>query len=75
MLSVNLDTGPCWQNEHFLSVGPKKVLPSSYLKIHPIAVYLLVTAISLVKPLGFLKQAAGLQFLGAGSFPVERQLI
>ena len=44
------------KNQHFLSVGPKMVQNSNCLKIHPIAVFLLVTAISLVRPLGFLQQ-------------------
>ena len=54
---------------HFLSVDPKMMWPSNFLKIYPIALFLLVP-ISLVKPLGFLKQAGGLQFLAARSFPV-----
>ena len=36
ILSENMDTGPCWQNEHFLSDGPETVWPSDCLKIHTI---------------------------------------
>ena len=54
ILSVNLDIGPCWQNQHFLSVGPKRVHASSCLIIHPINVLLLMTSIGLVKPFRFL---------------------
>ena len=70
----NLDAGPCWLNQHYLSLGPKTVRLSSCLKIHPITVFLLTIAIALVKPLGFLKLAGGLQLLAARSFPLECQL-
>ena len=57
------------------SLGPKTVQLRSCLKIHPITVFLLMIAIALVKPLGFLKLAGGLQVLVTRSFPLECQLI
>ena len=41
----------------FLSVVPKAEWPSYCLKIHLNAVFLLLTVLALVQPLGFLKQA------------------
>ena len=58
----------------FLSVGHSRLGLSSCLKISPTAVFPLMTAISLVKTLGFLKQAGGLQQLAAASFPDECHL-
>ena len=74
ILSMKLDTGSCWQYYHFLSVGQSRLWLSSCLKISPIAVFLLMTAIALVKTLGFLKQAGSFQLLVARSFPLECQL-
>ena len=55
----------------FLSVGLKAVQPSNSLKVHPIAVFSLLTALTLLQPLRFLKQAGGSQVLAAGPFAVE----
>ena len=43
----------------FFSVGPKPVQPSNCLKINPIAIFLLLTALALLHPLGFLKPSVG----------------
>lgn len=43
----------------FPSVGPEKVQLSNWLKIHPIAVLLLLTVIALLHTFGFLKQGGG----------------
>ena len=43
----------------FFSVGPKVVQPSNCLKINPIAIFLLLTALALLHPLGFLKPSVG----------------
>ena len=43
----------------FFSVGPKAVQPSNCLKINPIAIFLLLTALALLHPLGFLKPLVG----------------
>ena len=55
----------------FLSVGLKAVWPSNCLKVYPIAVFSLLTALTLLQPLLFLKQAGGSQLLAAGPFAVE----
>ena len=39
----------------FFLVGPKVVWPSNCLKIHPVAIFLLLTALASLHPLGFLK--------------------
>ena len=49
-------------------------LPCNCLKIHPIAVFLLLLELALLHPLGFLKQVAGSQFLTLGPFAVECHL-
>ena len=58
-----------------LSVGPKAVRPSNYLKIYPADVFLLLTVIALFHPLGFLKQARSSQLLAMGPFEVESHLV
>ena len=50
------------------------VWPSNCLKIHSIAVFLLLPELALLHPLGFLKQAGGSQLLAVGSFAVECHL-
>lgn len=55
----------------FLSVGLKVVQPSNCLKVHPVAVFSLLIALTLLQPLRFLKQAGGSQLLAAGPFAVE----
>ena len=52
----------------FFLVGPIAGRPSNCLKIHPIAVFSLLTALRLVHPLGFLKEAGGLQLITACHF-------
>ena len=59
----------------FLSAGPKMMWLNNCLKVHSIAVFLIVTVIALVNPFGFLKQAGGLQLLATGPIPGECQLI
>ena len=61
-------------NLRFHSVGPKMVWHINCLKLHPIAVFLLLTVRALFHPWEFLKQAGSLQWLAAGSFPVECHL-
>lgn len=58
----------------FHSMGPKVVGPSHWLKIHPNAVFLLWTALALLYPLRFQRQADGLQLLDMGPFAVECHL-
>ena len=58
----------------FLSGGPNTVWPSNCLKIHPIAVFLLLNMLDLLHSLGFLKQAGSSQLLALGSFAVECHL-
>ena len=55
----------------FFSGAPNAVQPSNCLKIHPIAVFFLVTELALVHPLGFLKQVGGSQLLALGPFAVN----
>ena len=55
-------------------MGPKVVGPSNWLKIHPNAVFLLWTALALLHPLRFQRQADGLQLLDMGPFAVECHL-
>ena len=50
------------------------VQPSNCLKIHPIAVFFILTELALLLPLGFQKQAGGSQLLALGSFAVECHL-
>ena len=71
---MNLNTGLLWQIPIFLSMGLKVVGPSNCLKIHPIAVFLLMTVPALVYPLGFLKDVGRSQALALGPFAVERHL-
>ena len=59
----------------FLSAGPKMMWLNNCLKVHPIAVFLIVTVIALVNPSRFLRQADRLQLLTTCPFPVEGQLI
>ena len=44
------------------------------MKIHPIALFLLLTVLALVHPLGFLNEACDTQLLAMGSFAVECHL-
>ena len=44
------------------------------MKIHPVAVFLLLTVLDLVHPLGFLKEAGGMQLLAVGPFAMECHL-
>ena len=62
-MRVHLDIGSWWQNLHFCLSGPSSWWPSNCMKIHPIAVFLLLTALALVHPLGFLKEACDTQLL------------
>ena len=73
-MSVKLDTGPWGQNSHFHLVGPKKMWPRNRLKLHPRAVFLLLTERALFHPLLLLRQAGGSRWLAAGPFPVECHL-
>ena len=72
-MCVNLVTGPTGQNSHF-SLGALTVWPSNCLKIHPLAVFLLLNMLDLLHSLGFLKQAGSSQLLALGSFAVECHL-
>ena len=74
IVSVKLDTGQWAQNSHFNLVGPKKMWPRNCLKLHPIAVFLLLTERALFHTLVLLRQAGGSQWLAAGPFPVECHL-
>ena len=74
LVSVKLDTGLWGQNSRFYSVGPKKMWPRNCLKLHQIAVFLLLTERALFHPLVLLRQAGGSQWLAAGPFPVECHL-
>ena len=58
----------------FLSGCLNMALPCNCLKIHPIAVFLFLLELALLRPLGFLKQVAGSQFLTLGPFAVECHL-
>ena len=58
----------------FLLVGPKAMRPSNCLKIHPIAVLLLLSVLTLLHPLGFLRQSWGLQLLAGGRLAVQCHL-
>ena len=58
----------------FLSGSPNVVWPSNCLKIHPIAVFFLLTGLALLPPLGFLRQGGGLQLLPGGPFEVQGAL-
>ena len=55
----------------FLSVGIKLGRPSNCLKIHPTAVFSLLTVLALLNPLAFLKQVGDSQVLAGGPFSVE----
>ena len=55
-------------------VGPKAGWPHNRLKMHPIAVFSVVTALNLLHPLAFLNQVGGSQLLTAGSSAVECHL-
>ena len=55
-------------------VGPKAGWPHNCLKMHPIAVFSVLTALNLLHPLAFLNQVGGSQLLTAGSFAVECHL-
>ena len=50
----------------FLSRGPNAVQPSNCLKIHPVAVFFLLTELALLHPLGFLKQVGSSKLLAWG---------
>ena len=58
----------------FFSLGALTVWPSNCLKIHLIAVFLLLNMLDLLHPLGFLKQVGSSQLLALGSFAVECHL-
>ena len=58
-MSVNTDTHLGFKSPIHLLVGSKGGQLSNYLKIHPIAVFSLLTALALVHPLGFLKEESG----------------
>ena len=59
---------------NFISVSPQTVRPSNCLKMHSIAVFLLLTALALLHTLGFLKQAGGSQIPAVGPFAVKLHL-
>ena len=67
-MSVNLDTSLGFKSPIFLSVGPEGGHLSSCLKIHPIDVFSLLTALTLFQPLGYFKEVDGSQLLTAGPF-------
>ena len=73
-MSVNIDTHVGFKSPIPLLVGPKGGRLSNCLKIHPIAVFSLLTTLALVHPLGFLKEASILQLLTTGPFAVECSL-
>ena len=73
-MSVNQDTDLGGKICIYLSVGPKVGWPYNCLKIHPIAVFSLLTAQGLLHPLAFLKQAGSSQLLATGPFAVECHL-
>ena len=55
----------------FLSVSLQTMWLTKCLKIHPIAVFLLLTVLALLHTLGFLKQAGSSQIPTAGLFEVK----
>lgn len=58
----------------FFSVGPKVVRLNYCLKIHPIAVFSVMTALDLLQPFAFVKEASSMQLLTAGPFEVDCDL-
>ena len=74
-LNVKLDTWPSCKLCNFVSVCPKMVRPLDCMKIHPIAIILLLTLRALVHPLGFLKQGSRSQLLSTDPFIIECLLI
>ena len=58
----------------FLSGRPNVVWPSNCLKIHPIAVFFLLTELAVLPPLGFLRRGGGPQLLPGGPFEVQGAL-
>ena len=58
----------------FLLVCPKAGWPHNCLKMHPIALFSVVTALDLLHPLAFLKQLGSSKLLTTGSFAVECHL-
>ena len=55
-------------------MGPEVVRPSYCLKIHLIAVFSGVTALDLLQPLAFVKEASSTQLLTTGPFEVDCDL-
>ena len=73
-LCVKLDTGPGGKIRIFLLGSPNEVWPSTCLKIHPIALFFLLTELALLSPFGFLKQGGGPQLLAWGQFEEQGNL-
>ena len=58
----------------FVLGSPNEVWPSTCLKIHPIALFFLLTELTLLCPFGFLKQGGGPQLLAWGQFEEQGNL-